>query len=98
MLTPHDALRLRRFRAHGEPKKSKGAEKPMKKKITIDGMMCERCVAHVKKALEAVPGVSAEVLLAEKCAVVTLQGAVSDDALRAAVQDAGYDVTGIAQI
>ena len=93
-----NALRLRRFRAHGEPKKSKGAEKPMKKKITIDGMMCERCVAHVKKALEAVPGVSAEVLLAEKCAVVTLQGAVSDDVLRAAVQDAGYDVTGIAQI
>ena len=31
----------------------------MKKVIRVEGMMCEHCVAHVKKALEAVEGVTA---------------------------------------
>ena len=56
-------------------------------------MMCQHCVAHVTKALNALPGVTAVVDLDSKSAVVT--GDVSDDAIRAAVEEAGYEVTGI---
>ena len=63
----------------------------MKKTVYIEGMMCMHCVAHVKKALEALDGVSeADVQLDEKRAVVTLSKPVADDALLAAVTDAGY--------
>ena len=71
----------------------KGDTKPMEKKVTIEGMMCQHCAAHVTKALNALPGVTAVVDLDSKSAVVT--GDVSDDAIRAAVEDAGYQVTGI---
>ena len=71
----------------------KGDIKPMEKKVTIEGMMCQHCVAHVTKALNALPGVTAVVDLDSKSAVVT--GDVSDDAIRAAVEEAGYEVTGI---
>ena len=71
----------------------KGDIKPMEKKVMIEGMMCQHCVAHVTKALNALPGVTAVVDLDSKSAVVT--GDVSDDAIRAAVEEAGYEVTGI---
>jgi copper chaperone CopZ len=58
-------------------------------------MMCGHCVAHVKKALEAIEGVSAEVSLDDKAAYVTAAAEVSDDILTKAVVDAGYEVTGI---
>ena len=63
-----------------------------KKTITIKGMMCAHCVAHVEKALTAL-GVQAEVDLTSGTAVVT--GEVSDEALRKAVTDAGYEVVEI---
>ena len=63
----------------------------MKKVLTVDGMMCEHCRAHVKNALEAVDGVmSAEVDLGTKKAVVSLSKEVEDKALTDAVADAGY--------
>ena len=65
--------------------------------LNIDGMMCQHCVAHVKKALEAIAGVTAAVSLEEKNAVCTVSGDVSADALAAAVTEAGYTVTGIAE-
>lgn len=67
----------------------------MNKKINIEGMMCAHCVAHVEKALNAIPGVHAKADLAQKCATVSLDQAVSDAELTAAVKDAGYEVTGI---
>ncbi len=69
-------------------------ETAMKKTLTIEGMMCAHCVAHVEKALTALDGVdSVTVDLAGKTAVVT--GDVSDEALKKAVADAGYQVTDI---
>ena len=69
----------------------------MTKVLKIDGMMCEHCVAHVKKALEGVAGVSAaDVSLEKKQAAVTLSGDVSDAALKSAVEEAGYTVTEVA--
>ena len=62
------------------------------KTIIVKGMMCQHCVAHVKKALEAVEGViSAEPELEKGSALVTLSKAVSEDVLVKAVQDAGYE-------
>ena len=69
-------------------------ETAMKKTLTIEGMMCAHCVAHVEKALNALDGVdSVTVDLAGKTAVVT--GDVSDEALKKAVADAGYQVTDV---
>ena len=65
----------------------------MKKTLSIEGMMCAHCAAHVEKALNALPGVTAAVDLAGSSAVVT--GDVSDEALKKAVADAGYTVTDI---
>ena len=70
--------------------------KQMEKTIKIDGMMCNHCEMHVKKALEALDGVkSAEVSHTAGTAVVTLEKAVADSALKQAVVDQGYTVTGI---
>ena len=68
----------------------------MKKVITIEGMMCNHCTAHVEKALNAIDGVSAVVSLEDKNATVILSKDVSDDVLTQAVTDAGYTVVSIA--
>lgn len=69
-------------------------EQIMKKTVKIEGMMCMHCVKAVEKALSAVDGVTdVAVSLEEKQAVV--EGSALDDALKAAIVDAGYEVTGI---
>ena len=65
----------------------------MEKKIVIEGMMCAHCQAHVEKALNALPGVTATVDLVAKTATVT--GQAEDSALKAAVEEAGYQVVSI---
>ncbi len=65
----------------------------MTKTMTIEGMMCKHCAARVEKALNALPGVTAAVDLAAKTAAVT--GDAADEALRKAVEDAGYTVVSI---
>ena len=80
-----------------EPKQEKEEPTTMEKTMKIEGMMCGHCEARVKKALEALPEVeSAAVSHTEGTAVVTLKGAVSDEALKKAVEDQDYKVTGIA--
>lgn len=64
----------------------------MKKVLKVDGMMCPHCQAHVRDALSALSGVvSAEVSLENKEAVVELSEEVSDETLKAAVKEAGYE-------
>ena len=71
----------------------------MKKELIIEGMMCKHCQAHVLKALSAVEGVSeVDVNLEAKKATVTLANEVADDALKAVVVDAGYDVVSCTQL
>ena len=65
----------------------------MVKKVIVEGMMCQNCVKHVSKALNGLPGVTAVVDLDSKTATVT--GDVSDEAIRAAVAEAGYEVSSI---
>ena len=68
----------------------------MKKTIHITGMMCSHCEATVKKALEAVPGVSvAAVSHEEGVARVLCADAVDPADLKAAVEAKDYTVTGI---
>ena len=65
--------------------------------LKVDGMMCMHCVAHVKKALEAIDGVtSAEVSLEQKSAVVYSDVKIDPAVLKKAVEDAGYTVVSIA--
>ena len=67
----------------------------MRTVIAIDGMHCGHCSASVEKALRAVAGVAdVAVSLEEKNAVVTHENA-SADAMKAAVTEAGFTVTGV---
>ena len=60
--------------------------------LIIEGMSCQHCAAHVKEALEAVPGVSsAQVDLQKKSAQAEHSGSVSIDALKNAIKEAGYE-------
>ena len=64
------------------------------KKINIEGMSCNHCVAHVKEALEEIKGVKLiEVNLEGKNALVETE--VLNDILISAIDDAGYDVVSI---
>ena len=67
----------------------------MTKTIHIEGMMCPHCVRHATEALNKLEGVTAVVSLADKNAVCTLTADVSDEVLKKAIVDAGYEVTGI---
>lgn len=70
---------------------SKTEVSTMKKIVQVDGMMCQHCVAHVKKNLEAINGVeSADVSLEEKNAVLTLNAPVDDSLIKDVVAEAGY--------
>lgn len=66
----------------------------MKKIIEIEGMSCMHCVKHVKDALKNI-GVEAEVSLEKKLAEVNVDAKVSDEELKKAVVDAGYEVKAI---
>ncbi len=59
-------------------------------RLNINGMTCGHCVAHTKKNLEAVPGVS-EVEVALEPGAAVVRGDVDADALIAAVKEAGYE-------
>ena len=97
-----NALRLKLFKSKhiapapepNEPtsKIEKGVSH-MEKKIMIEGMMCQHCVAHVTKALTGLPGESATVDLEGKCA--TVSGPATDEELKKAVEEAGYQVVSI---
>ena len=72
-------------------------DKNMTETIKVEGMMCGNCEKHVKNALEALEGVtSAEVSRTSGQAVLTLSQAVDEAVLKKAVEDAGYQFTGIA--
>ena len=101
-----NALRLNFFRMQ-DPKRDRKMQnkskitikkeiKTMKKTLKIEGMMCEHCEMHVKKALEGLDGVKkAEVSHKTGTAVVTLENEIPADVLKQAVADQGYSVTEI---
>ena len=65
----------------------------MKKVISIEGMRCGHCTASVDKALREIAGVGdVTVDLAAKKAEVEAADTVTDEALRKAVDDLGFQV------
>lgn len=87
-----NALRLnfvKLYIAHNQ--KGKQEDNSMEKVIKIEGMMCPHCEAHVKKALEEIPGVVAAVAShTAGTATVTLSADVDIVTLKAAVEAQGY--------
>ena len=66
----------------------------MEKKLNVEGMMCQHCVAHVKAALEGVKGVGeVTVDLDAGTATAACAEGVTDEALVAAVKGAGYEAS-----
>jgi copper chaperone len=62
---------------------------------TVTGMTCGHCVSAVTEEVTAVPGVTAvDVDLASGRLTVTSDTPVDDDAVRAAVDEAGYELAG----
>ena len=64
--------------------------------ITVNGMMCAHCEAHVKEALEKINGVD-EATANHEANLVTLKTSadVAEADLKAAVEGAGYEFVGI---
>lgn len=68
----------------------------IKMNITVKGMMCAHCEAHVKKALEAIDGVESAVASHDNNLVeITTSKAVDEALIKAAVEGAGYEYAGI---
>ncbi len=87
-----NALRLNFFKMHKN--KINHKESKMEKTIEINGMMCQHCEMHVKKALEALDGVeSASASHEQGKATVTLKEGsdFDEEQVKAAIKDAGYE-------
>ncbi len=70
---------------------SEKEESAMQKVFKVEGMMCPHCEAHVKAALEDIPGVESAVAdRLSGTATVTLSDPVDDPVLRAAIEAKGY--------
>ena len=77
---------------NGEMQTEKPKEIVMEKKLSVEGMMCQHCVAHVKKALEGIEGVEEAVVdLDSNSATAKLSADVADQVLVDAIVDAGYE-------
>ena len=65
-------------------------------KITVKGMMCAHCEAHVKKALEAIDGIESAIASHEESLVtITTSKPVDEAVIKAAIVDAGYEYAGL---
>lgn len=69
----------------------------MRKKLLVDGMSCMNCVRHLKEALqEDIKGLEViDLSLENKCALVEVNDNVSDDMIKAVIDDLGYELKGI---
>ena len=103
-IKPTDAFTMDSLQAGGQTGKEEETTQDKeneemfgKNKVTmkIEGMMCGHCEARVKQTLEAIDGVAkADVSHEKGTAVVTLNGEVTTDTLRQAVEAQGYKVVG----
>lgn len=66
-----------------------------RKILVIEGMTCDHCKDRVERALNDLNGVAGKVNLSKKQAVVSMEKEVSDEALCAVVEKAGYKVVEI---
>ena len=106
-----NALRLNLFKMHDSTKdkalKNSLGHAPLLNKeikkeennnmeITVKGMMCAHCEAHVKEALEKIAGVDeATANHEENLVTLNTSAEVAEGDLKAAVESAGYEFAGI---
>ena len=64
----------------------------VRQRLEIDGMSCGHCVARVRGALEALPGVKVEEVSIGKALVEIDESRTPVATVSQAVEDAGYDV------
>lgn len=68
-------------------------EEKIMKTISIEGMQCNHCKMTVEKALGAIDGVTkSEVSLENKTASIETNKEVSDDTIKAVIEEAGFKV------
>lgn len=94
-IDPQTDLKITKTKAEKNESTEKGTTVM---KITVKGMMCAHCEAHVKKALEAIDGVTSAVASHdENLVTITTEKDVDEALIKAAVEDAGYEYVGIAK-
>ena len=67
----------------------------MKKKIYVEGMSCGHCVNHVSEVLKEIGAKDVDVNLDSKLATAEISEDITDDAIKLAIEDAGYEVVKI---
>ena len=61
---------------------------------TVTGMTCAHCVSSVTEEVQEIPGVdNVDVVLETGALTVTSSQSLDDSAVRAAVEEAGYQLT-----
>jgi len=70
----------------------------MKKQILIEGMSCGHCVNHVVEALKEIGAKDVDVSLEKKLAIAEISEEITDEAIKAAIDDAGYEVVKIEKV
>ena len=96
---------LKHFRGEGGCCGGGGEPKPERKKlrgpvvaetvIRIEGMHCQACKNRVERLLNELDGAAARVSLKKNIAVVSMCREIGEEELKAAVETAGYRVTGM---
>lgn len=85
-----NSLRLKKIK---KIKNTKGEKEVMKKVIIVEGMMCKHCQKHVEDALTKTIGVNSVVVdLEAKTATVEIDDNVTEEMLKNAIIEAGYEV------
>ena len=65
---------------------------------TVSGMTCGHCVAAVREEVSGIEGVTdVDVVLETGAVTITADTPVSEDVVRAAVEEAGYELVGLEQ-
>ncbi len=65
------------------------------RELRIEGMSCNHCVMHVRKALTAVNGVTVDDVQIGNARLTVDESRVTNDMLSAAVEKAGYRLVGV---
>ncbi|MDY0257982.1 MULTISPECIES: copper ion binding protein [Gudongella] len=67
----------------------------MEKILKVEGMSCNHCVMAVKRALTGLDGVGTVEVDLENGKVTVVGEELKDDAMKEAIDDAGYEVVSI---
>lgn len=94
-----NALRIRKFKNKYSSQINKNKKINIEKErrnmkiIKIDGMQCNHCKMSVEKALSKIDGIeNVEVSLEKKQATIEVNGNVSDEIIKSAIEEEGFKV------